>query len=131
MTCIAADYPAWKKLQQLYDTQKSKLVLKELFAQDPERFNKFHKEYTSPHDPATTFLLDYSKNLINEEVLQNLLSLAEEARVEELRDAMFSGKHINTSEDRAVLHVALRNFSGWSNVQGWSIPEAARTMAST
>jgi len=115
---LASEYSAWQKLQQLYDTQSSKLVLRELFDQDPERFNKFHKEYTSPHDSATTFLLDYSKNLINEEVLETLLSLAKEAGIEQLRDAMFSGKHINTSEDRAVLHVALRNFSGWD------IPEA-------
>jgi glucose-6-phosphate isomerase len=47
--------------------------------------------------------------LITEEIMQQLLALAKEAKVEQFRDAMFAGKHINTSEDRAVLHVALRN----------------------
>jgi glucose-6-phosphate isomerase len=56
-------------------------------------------------------LVDLSKNLITEPVLETLLSLAREAKVEEYRDKMFAGEHINTSEDRAVLHVALRNFN--------------------
>ncbi|THH05608.1 hypothetical protein EW145_g4673 [Phellinidium pouzarii] len=111
---LASDYPAWKKLQQTYDEQHSKLILKDLFAQDPNRFSKFSKEYTSPDDPSTTFLLDYSKNLITEPILKTLFELVREAGVEQTRDEMFSGKHINTSEDRAVLHVALRNFSQWS-----------------
>jgi glucose-6-phosphate isomerase len=105
-----ADYPAWKKLQELHGSAKSKLVLKDLFAQDPERFNKFSAEYTSSYGPDVTFLLDYSKNLINKDVLDTLLTLAKEAEVETYRDKMFAGEHINTSEDRAVLHVALRNF---------------------
>ena len=90
------------------------MILKDLFAQDPERFKKFSKEYTASNDPATTFLLDYSKNLVTEPVLATLFNLVREAGVEQTRDEMFSGKHINTSEDRAVLHVALRNFSKWS-----------------
>lgn len=57
-----------------------------------------------------TFLLDFSKNLITQPILDSLLSLAREAQVETYRDKMFAGEHINTSEDRAVLHVALRNF---------------------
>ncbi|KAL5476678.1 PGI1 [Sanghuangporus weigelae] len=110
---LASEYTAWKKLQQIYDEQHSKLVLKDLFAQDPDRFSKFSKEYSSKDDPATTFLLDYSKNLVTEPILNTLFELVREARVEQERDALFSGKHINTSEDRAVLHVALRNFSEW------------------
>ena len=106
----ALDYAAWKKLQTIYDTEKSQLVLKDLFAKDADRFKKFSKEYTSPDDPAVTFLLDYSKNLITEPILDTLLGLVREAEVETYRDKMFSGDHINTSEDRAVLHVALRNF---------------------
>lgn len=90
----------------MYNTQKGSLVLKELFAADPERFKKFSREYTSPN---ASFLLDFSKNLINEEVFTQLLELVKEAGVEQARDDMFAGKHINTSEDRAVLHVALRN----------------------
>ena len=69
------DYPTWKKLQQIYDEQHSNLILKDLFAQDPERFNKFSKEYVSKDDPSTTFLLDYSKNLITEPILNTLLEL--------------------------------------------------------
>lgn len=53
--------------------------------------------------------MDYSKNLIKKEVLETLFELAREAGVEGARDEMYEGKHINTSEDRAVLHIALRN----------------------
>jgi hypothetical protein len=66
--------------------------------------------YNSMSGPDITMLVDLSKNLITEPVLETLLSLAREAKVEEYRDKMFAGEHINTSEDRAVLHVALRNF---------------------
>ncbi|KAI0827001.1 glucose-6-phosphate isomerase [Trametes gibbosa] len=102
-------YAAWKKLQEIYDTQHENLVLKNLFAQDPERFAKFSREYTSD-DPSVRILLDFSKNLITEPILATLLDLVREAQVETFRDKMFAGEHINTSEDRAVLHVALRNF---------------------
>ncbi|KDQ60444.1 hypothetical protein JAAARDRAFT_191823 [Jaapia argillacea MUCL 33604] len=115
---LASNYPAWKKLQQLYDSERSNLVLKDLFAQDPARFSKFSKEYVSPDDPSVTFLLDYSKNLITKPVLDTLLSLVKEAEVESYRDKMFSGEHINTSEDRAVLHVALRNFGDFKIAEG-------------
>jgi glucose-6-phosphate isomerase len=111
------EYPSWKKLQEIYDSEHSKLVLKDLFAQDPERFSKFSKEYTSSDD-STTFLLDYSKNLITQPIFDTLLSLVREAQLETYRDKMFAGEHINTSEDRAVLHVALRNFNHFK------IPEA-------
>jgi len=104
----------WKKLQEIYDSEHTKLVLKELFAQDPSRFTKFSKEYSSPNEPAVTFLLDYSKNLITQPVLDTLIALAREADVETLRDQMFAGEHINTSEDRAVLHIALRNFDDFT-----------------
>lgn len=85
-----------------------------MFAQDPDRFTKLSKEYVSPDDPSVTFLLDYSKNLVTQPILDTLFELVREAGVEGVRDQMFSGKHINTSEDRAVLHIALRNFSQWS-----------------
>ena len=105
-----SEYSAWQKLQQIYDSEHEKLVLKDLFAQDPQRFSKFSREYTSSEDPSVTFLLDFSKNLITEPILATLLDLVREADVETVRDKMFAGEHINTSEDRAVLHVALRNF---------------------
>lgn len=107
----SVEYNAWKKLKQLYDSERSQIILKDLFAKDPARFSKFSKEYNSSGDPDVTFLLDYSKNLITEPILQTLFALAKEADVESVRDKMFAGEHINTSEDRAVLHVALRNFN--------------------
>ncbi|KAI5994976.1 hypothetical protein EDC04DRAFT_2613074 [Pisolithus marmoratus] len=106
----ATEYAAWKKLQQIYDEQHTSLVLRDLFAQDPARFSRFSKEYTDPTDPNTTLLLDYSKNLITQPILDTLLSLVREADVERYRDAMFAGGHISNTEDRAVLHIALRNF---------------------
>ena len=105
-----SEYQSWKKLQQTYDAERPSLVLKHLFAQDPARFSKLSKEYTSKDGPGVSFLLDYSKNLITEPILATLFSLAREADVESYRDKMFAGEHINTSEDRAVLHVALRSF---------------------
>lgn len=104
------DYASWKKLQQIYDAEHSRIILKDLFAQDPQRFVKFSKEYNSNSGPDVTMLVDLSKHLITEPILETLLSLAKEAQVEEYRDKMFAGEHINTSEDRSVLHVALRNF---------------------
>ncbi|RXW20321.1 hypothetical protein EST38_g5541 [Candolleomyces aberdarensis] len=106
----ASSYDAWQTLQKIYDTERSKLVLKDLFAQDPERFTRFSKTYSSDTNPATTLLLDFSKNLITAPILENLILLAREAGVEKWRDQMFAGEHINNSEDRAVLHIALRNF---------------------
>ena len=93
-------------------------MLKELFAQDPSRFSKFSREYVSPDGPPVTFLLDFSKNLITEPILGTLLNLVREAELETYRDKMFAGEHINTSEDRAVLHVALRNFDEWKIAEG-------------
>ena len=111
------EYSSWQALQNIYDSQHSKIVLKDLFAQDPSRFSKFSLEYKPTDGSDTTFLLDFSKNLITEDILATLLKLAREAQVETVRDRMFSGEHINTSEDRAVLHVALRNLTGQFNIQ--------------
>jgi len=108
---LASDYASWKKLQQIYDAEHSKIILKDLFAQDAQRFSKFSREYNSNSGPDVTMLLDFSKHLITEPILETLLSLVSEAQVEQIRDKMFAGEHINTSEDRAVLHVALRNFN--------------------
>ncbi|OJA21045.1 hypothetical protein AZE42_12020, partial [Rhizopogon vesiculosus] len=115
---LASEYNAWKKLQQTYDAEHSRIILKDLFAQDPSRFAKFSKEYVDTTDKNTTFLLDYSKNLITQPILDTLLSLAREAELETYRDKMFAGEHINTSEDRAVLHVALRNFDDFKIQEG-------------
>ncbi len=116
------DYKAWKELRALYDSKKSTLVIKDLFAADPDRFNKFSREYKSSN---ATFLLDFSKNLVNEEVFDKLLELVREAGVEGARDAMFAGEHINTSEDRAVLHIALRNLDNAFNISEPGVDEVA------
>ncbi|KAG2129644.1 Glc-6-P isomerase [Suillus bovinus] len=124
----ATEYSAWKKLQQTYDTQHARLILKDLFAQDPSRFSKFSEEYVDSTDKNTTFLLDYSKQLITQPILDTLLSLAREAELETYRDKMFAGEHINTSEDRAVLHVALRNFNDFK-IQEGGVDEVAAVLA--
>jgi glucose-6-phosphate isomerase len=106
------DYPSWSKLQSLYDAQfqeGSRITLKQLFEQDPQRFSSHSAQYKSKAGSPVQILLDYSKNLVTPEVLETLFQLARESGLEKKRDEMFSGKHINTSEDRAVLHVALRN----------------------
>ncbi|KAI9249122.1 glucose-6-phosphate isomerase [Phascolomyces articulosus] len=103
---LPIELESWKKLQEHYDTVGRDLVMKELFHEDKNRFKKFSRYFNK-----NEILLDFSKNIINDDTLELLLSLAKEAKVEEMRDRMFSGEHINITEDRAVLHVALRNLS--------------------
>ncbi|KUI20390.1 glucose-6-phosphate isomerase [Mycobacterium sp. GA-1285] len=95
-----ASTPAWQALQRHHDEIGEK-HLRELFAEDPARGTEL---------AATVgdLYIDYSKHRITRETLNLLLDLARAARLEQMRDAMFSGVHINTSEDRAVLHTALR-----------------------
>lgn len=78
--------------------------LREAFEKDTQRFQKFHATFND-------FLLDYSKNLIDEEGMALLLNWAEKEGLSKAIKAMFSGKKINTTENRAVLHTALRNQS--------------------
>ncbi|MGO4571123.1 glucose-6-phosphate isomerase [Microvirga sp. 2TAF3] len=102
MTTISAS-PAWKALQAHAETIR-KLHLRELFQQDPERFRHF----TLQRDDL---LVDYSKNRVTAETMRLLFDLARLADVEGWRDRMFAGEKINFTENRAVLHVALRNRS--------------------
>jgi glucose-6-phosphate isomerase len=92
--------PAWKALAAHYKTI-SKLHLRQLFADDPDRGQCMAIE-------AVGLYLDYSKNRVTDETLNLLLQLAEESGLRERIDAMFSGEKINITENRAVLHVALR-----------------------
>ena len=94
------ELPAWKALENHYG-QIAPQHLRELFAQDPERGSKFTASFED-------FYLDYSKHRITEETLKLLLELAEQSGLAAHRDAMFAGEKINTTEGRAVLHVALR-----------------------
>ena len=81
--------------------------LREWFAADPARAEKFSFTADELH-------VDLSKNLITSETVELLLKLAEEVKLEQAREAMFSGEHINVTEDRAVLHTALRRPEGYS-----------------
>ncbi|KAL2915712.1 glucose-6-phosphate isomerase [Polyrhizophydium stewartii] len=102
---------AWKALQAHYEQHGSKLQLKELFSSDPARFQKLHATFTPPGASRPSILLDFSKNIVDAETLKLLFALARDANVEAWRDRMFRGELINTTEKRAVLHVALRNQS--------------------
>lgn len=104
---LATELPAWSKLQAIYDAQGKDISVKQEFATDANRFSKYSKTFTN-YD-GSKILFDFSKNLINDEVLATLIELAKEANVTGLRDSMFAGEHINSTEDRAVYHVALRN----------------------
>jgi len=95
--------PTWKALKEEHKAWKG-LHLRDLFAKDKKRAERFSLQMDD-------LLLDYSKNLIRPQTLKLLLKLAKEAGVETLRDAMFRGEKINITEDRAVLHTALRNRS--------------------
>ena len=95
-----AQRPAWKALQQHAETVKT-LQLRQLFKDDPERGTRFTAE-------AEGLFLDYSKNRITNETLSLLTQLAEQSGLKQHIEAMFTGEKINITENRAVLHVALR-----------------------
>jgi glucose-6-phosphate isomerase len=100
--------PAWKALEQHY-AEIAGVHLSQLFADDPGRGERLTAE-------AAGLYLDYSKNRVTDETLRLLVQLAEESGVAERRDAMFRGDRINVSENRSVLHVALRMPKGTSLV---------------
>jgi len=100
---------AWSNLQTYFNENKNTIDMKKMFDEDSRRFDKFSLKLETPKDGP--FLVDYSKNKINEDVFEMLMDLAKERGVEVARDAMFAGEKINFTEDRAVLHVALRNRS--------------------
>jgi glucose-6-phosphate isomerase len=102
------DRPSWKALEQHY-SEISGRPLRELFAEDPARGERLTAE-------AAGLYLDYSKNRITDETLRLLIQLAQESGFEQRRDMMFGGGPINVSENRAVLHIALRMPKGSSLV---------------
>jgi len=95
-----ATTPAWQALQKHHDEIGEK-HLREFFAEDPDRGTELALT-------VGDLYIDYSKHRVTRETLQLLIHLARTAGLEQRRDAMFSGVHINTSENRAVLHIALR-----------------------
>jgi glucose-6-phosphate isomerase len=100
-TLPATESEAWRALAA-HRRALADRPMRELFAEDPRRFERFSLALGD-------FLLDYSKNRITDDTVRRLLALARAAEVERWREAMFRGDAINATEDRAVLHVALRN----------------------
>ncbi len=97
------DVPAteeWRRLSERFETIRHR-HLRELFADDPDRGTRMVVT-------AADLTLDFSKHRVDDGVVSALIEVARKAGVEERRDAMFAGRRINTTEDRAVLHVALR-----------------------
>ncbi|HSQ43351.1 MAG TPA: glucose-6-phosphate isomerase [Ginsengibacter sp.] len=95
---------SWKLLLQHFEEMKN-VPVKDLFMEDPQRFEKY--SFAVPE-----LVCDFSKNMINDTTVRLLLQLADECGLRQAIDAMFLGEKINETEDRSVLHTALRNFSG-------------------
>ena len=94
---------AWKALI-VHQTEMKNVQMKDLFEKDSKRFEKMSIQFDN-------ILFDYSKNIISDETLEKLLQLTEDCKVKAAREAMFAGEKINETEDRAVMHTALRSFS--------------------
>jgi glucose-6-phosphate isomerase len=95
--------PSWQALKK-HHAEMRDVHMRTLFAQDKERFSRFHLALGD-------LLVDYSKHRVTKDTMRLLFDLARQAKVEEWRDKMFAGAKINGTENRAVLHVALRNRS--------------------
>ncbi|KAJ3383302.1 hypothetical protein HDU92_004271 [Lobulomyces angularis] len=108
MSYLATELNAWKELKSYYSAKGKNLNLQTLFNNDSKRFDKFSLNFKKNE---TEILLDFSKNLIDEETYSLLLNLVNDAGLDKWRDDMFKGEPINFTEQRSVLHVALRNRS--------------------
>ncbi|ACA31156.1 glucose-6-phosphate isomerase [Histophilus somni] len=93
---------AWKALEQ-HQKDLEQVTIQQLFEQEPTRFNDYSLKF------AEQILVDYSKNNINQQTLSLLRQLAKECALNEATESMFNGEKINRTENRAVLHTALRN----------------------
>ena len=115
---------AWLLLKRHFEEEMQRMKMKSLFDKDPERFNKFSLRFND-------ILFDYSKNIITPKTQQLLMLLAEECHVKEAIEAMFNGETINETENRQVLHTALRNFSGNPVISDGAdvMPEVQRVLA--
>ncbi|VDN58278.1 unnamed protein product [Dracunculus medinensis] len=98
----------FQQLKAYFNSHGKHLKIVDLFARDPQRFLNYSLKFETPDG---TILYDYSKNLVDDEMMAKLFSLAESRKVEEMRKAMFSCQKINFTENRAVLHIALRNIN--------------------
>lgn len=106
---LASALPSYKSLEAIYKKSGKNFNVPEAFAKDPKRFEKYSRTFENFDN--SKILFDYSKNLVDDEILSELIQLAKDAKVENLRDEMFNGAPINSTEGRAVYHVALRNRS--------------------
>ena len=97
---------AWFLLKKHHEEEMNRVHMRDLFSADPERFNHFSVKL------GDDFLFDYSKNILKPKTLQLLLQLADETGVANAIEQLFTGVAINETENRPVLHTALRNFSG-------------------
>ncbi|HTE29871.1 MAG TPA: glucose-6-phosphate isomerase [Chryseolinea sp.] len=114
---------SWQDLELQFLTMQA-TPMRELFDEDPERFSKFHATFED-------ILVDYSKNIIVEETMKELFELAREVDLGDAIAAMFGGQKINQTENRAVLHVALRNRSNTPMLADGSdvMPDVNRVLA--
>jgi len=103
------DAQAWEKVDELIDRNQTKTI-KDLFAEDPQRAARFSLE-------AAGWFLDYSKNRIDAATMKALVKLAEKADLKAEIEKMFTGKKINVTEGRAVLHTALRNLDPHAKIK--------------
>lgn len=94
-------HPVWQSLCQ-HQEKIAPIHMRDMFADDPDRFSKYSLKFTD-------ILFDYSKHRITDETLSLLFKMAREAKIEDWRNKMFAGEKINITENRAVLHTALRN----------------------
>jgi len=124
----ANELKAWKDLAQHHQELSKNIVLRDYFKNDPKRFEKYSHVFKNEAD-GTEIVWDFSKNFVNDDTIPLLVKLAKEANLEQLRDDMFAGKKINFTEDRAVLHVALRNVSNWPiEVDGKSVVDGVNSV---
>lgn len=105
---LVSDTEEWSRLQAHYDAEASQVHMKNLFTEDAYRFEKFHRRFNSNGEEL---LFDYSKNIVTEKTMGLLVDLANSCGVSDMITKMFGGAKINTTEGRAVLHIALRNRS--------------------
>ncbi|MDM7458569.1 MAG: glucose-6-phosphate isomerase, partial [Paracoccus sp. (in: a-proteobacteria)] len=108
----------WTRLRALH-AERADTRIEALFAGDPDRAERRSIS-------AEGLVFDYSKTLLDDELVATLLDLARASRIEARREAMFTGARINETEDRAVLHTALRNLEGSVSVDGQDVMPAVR-----
>ncbi|HTR28524.1 MAG TPA: glucose-6-phosphate isomerase [Puia sp.] len=99
------DTKVWQELQRHYDTEIKGTHMRSIFRADPQRFSRYSLRLDD-------ILFDFSKNIVTDKTLELLRRLAAESKLKEAIEAMFTGEKINQTEDRSVLHTALRNLSG-------------------